>query len=40
LQLGSAHSECLVSAQRLAVGVCASELGPARVTRISVTRSR
>lgn len=38
--LGSAHSECLVSAQRLAVGVCASELGAVRVTRISVTRAR
>jgi len=38
LTIGNAHSECLVSARRLAVGVCASKLGPARVTRVSVTR--
>ncbi|HEY3253185.1 MAG TPA: hypothetical protein VGJ91_04520 [Polyangiaceae bacterium] len=38
LTIGSAHSECLVSSQRLAVAVCASELGPVRVTRVSVTR--
>ncbi|MEI9937038.1 MAG: hypothetical protein WDO69_07420 [Pseudomonadota bacterium] len=39
LTIGNAHSECLVSAQRFAIGVCASELGPVRVTRLSVTRS-
>jgi len=40
LQLGSAHSECLVGAERLSVAVCASELGPTRVTRVSITRKR
>jgi len=34
-----AHSECQVSSQRIAVAVCASELGPVRVTRVHVTRS-
>ena len=38
LTIGNAHSECLVGGQRLPVGVCASELGPARVTRVSVKR--
>ncbi len=38
LTIGGAHSECLISAQRLAVAVCASELGPARVTAVSVKR--
>jgi len=38
VSFGSAKSECRVSAQRAAVGVCASELGAVRVTRISVQR--
>ena len=38
LTIGSAHSECRVAAERLAVGVCASELGPTRVTLVSVRR--
>ena len=39
LTLGSAHSECPISAERVPVGVCASELGPVRVTLVSVTRT-
>ena len=39
LTLGSAHSECLLSSERVAVGVCASELGAVRVTRVHVTRT-
>jgi hypothetical protein len=38
LTLGDARSECTVSAQRSPVGVCASELGPVRVTQLRVTR--
>ena len=38
LSIGNAHSECSVSARRLPVAVCASDLGPVRVTRVSVTR--
>ena len=38
LSLGNARSECTVSTQRVAVGVCASSLGAARVTRVRVTR--
>jgi hypothetical protein len=38
LTIGEARSECEVSAQRLAVGVCASDLGAARVTQLSVKR--
>ena len=39
LTLGSAHSECSISAERVPVGVCASDLGPVRVTLVSVRRS-
>jgi hypothetical protein len=38
MTIGEAHSECRVGAQRLPVGVCASALGPARVTLVSVKR--
>lgn len=38
LTLGAAHSECSLSTQRSPVGVCASELGPVRVTQVSVKR--
>jgi hypothetical protein len=36
--LAGARSECSVGIERLALGVCASELGPVRVTRMSVKR--
>jgi hypothetical protein len=39
LTIAGAHSECLVASERLALGVCASELGPVRVTRVSVKRN-
>ncbi len=39
LTLGNARSECQVGSQRLPVGVCASEIGPVRVTLVSVRRS-
>ena len=39
LTLGSAHSECQLSAERLSVGVCASKLGAVRVTRVHVERT-
>jgi len=38
LTVGNARGECMVSDARVALGVCASELGQARVTRISVKR--
>jgi hypothetical protein len=38
LTIDSAHSECLLSSERLPVGVCASERGAVRVTRVSVKR--
>jgi hypothetical protein len=38
LTIGNAHSECLIGAQRVSVAVCASELGPVRVTSVSVKR--
>lgn len=38
LTLASARSECSIESERLAVAVCASELGPVRVTRISILR--
>jgi len=40
LTLGNAHSACELSAERLPVAVCASELGPTRVTLMSVKRGR
>ena len=40
LTLGSAHSEHSIAAGRLSFGVCASELGPTRVTLVSVRRGR
>ena len=39
LTIASARSECWVGSERLSVGVCASELGPVRVTRVSVKRN-
>jgi hypothetical protein len=38
LTIGNAHSECSIGSERLAVGVCASELGAVRVTRVKVKR--
>ena len=40
LTLGSAHSEHTIGAERLGFGVCGSELGPTRVTLVSVKRGR
>jgi hypothetical protein len=39
LTIADAHSECWIGNERLSVGVCASELGTVRVTRVSVTRT-
>lgn len=39
LTIADAHSDCWIGNERLSVGVCASELGPVRVTRVSVTRT-
>ena len=40
LTVGDARAQCTVSEGRIALGVCASELGQVRVTRISVERGR
>src|SRR6478735_920452 len=39
LTLGSTHGECSTGGERLPVAVCASQLGPVRVTRVSIKRS-
>ncbi|MET0790806.1 MAG: hypothetical protein ABW061_04740, partial [Polyangiaceae bacterium] len=39
VNLGGALSECTVSEERMALGVCASDRGPARITRLRVTRA-
>ena len=39
LSIAGARSECWIASERVTVGVCASELGPVRVTRVSVKRS-
>ncbi|HYP98837.1 MAG TPA: hypothetical protein VER96_09190 [Polyangiaceae bacterium] len=36
--VGDAHSECSIGSERVGVAVCASALGPVRVTRVSVKR--
>jgi hypothetical protein len=39
LTIAGARSECSIESERVAFGVCASELGSVRVTRLSVERS-
>ena len=38
LTIGAARSACQISASRVELGLCASELGPVRLTRLRVTR--
>ena len=38
LTIGAAHSECQIGFERLQFGLCASELGTVRVTRLKATR--
>jgi len=39
LTIGSARGACSIGVERLALAVCASELGAVRVTRVVVKRS-
>jgi hypothetical protein len=39
LRIGAAQSACEVPSQRLPVGVCQSDFGATRVTRLTITRA-